>query len=307
MGILLIDTRLVGEGEIGGVVTTATNQYRGPVPKPGPLPSPEPPEKPGKVLCSEPGPDAIASSPPGTSTKHQREVGGGEVVDKAVADGNGAATVDSGSDHRKADPETDGGPEYRWSCMEGHAYGSPHALASHAGKAKRKEGDHRPLGMVDTTTGQVVWKWSTTKEAYGLYKRLRAGETLAQALAGKVAPPGSDHTRPRRQDTTTATRTTSTTTSPIGTPGEKVSGTSTSEVSRLGGVLRPELWWLDRRLADYFDKVKEGLSRRGVNLTDNFPQFLFKTCTGFLLEHHDDLGLGDAFVRELHRVVQEAT
>ena len=279
-------------------MTTEPNQYRGPVPEPGPLPGPEPPEKPGKVLCSEPGPDAIASSPPGTSTKHQREVGGGEVVDKVVADENGAATVDSGSDHRKADPETDGGPEYRWSCMAGHAYGSPHALASHSGKAQGKDGDHSPLGMVDTTSGQLAWEWSTTKEAYGLYKRLRAGETLAHALADTFAPPGSDHSRPRPNGTTSTTQTTPTARSPTGTPGEKVSGTSNSEVSRLGVVFRPELWWLDPRLGDYYNMVKDGIAAQGNNYTDSFSRFIYNCVLGFLIEHQDELGLKADFLKE---------
>lgn len=282
------------------------NQYHGPAPKPGPQPSPEPHLVPSPSPGSEPDQNAIASHFSGTSTMHQAEVDGGEVVDKVVADENGAATVDSGSDHRKADPETDGGPEYRWSCMEGHAYGSPHALASHYGKAKRKEGDHNPLGMVDTTTGQVVWKWSTTKEAYGLYKRIRAGETLAQAIAGTVTSRGGGYTTPGRNETptSTTTRTIPTTWPPQSTSPSEIVGTPGPEARSLGGVLRPKLLWLDPRLGAYYDMVKDGIASQGKNYTDSFSQFIYNAVVGFLIEHGTELGLGPNFGSKAQKRVQ---
>ena len=285
------------------IMTTEPNQYRGPVPKPGPPPGPE--------LCSEPGPDAMASSPPGTSTKHQHEVGGGEVVDKAVAqplrNERGDSAVRSRSDHSLADPETGSGHEYLWSCKEGHTYRTPHALASHSGKSGGKVGDHSPLGMVDVATSKVVWKWSTTKEAYGLHKRLRAGETLDQALAGAVVPPVAGHTRLRSEETLTSatTETTPTTSSLPGAITSEMVGTRGPQAGMLGGVVRPELWWLDPKLRVYYDMVKDGIASQGKNYTDSFSKFIYNAVVGFLIEHSTELGLGPSFIGEAQRRVQK--
>ena len=284
---------------VGGMMmTTEANQGH----HPGPKPDPEPPQVPGKVPCSEPESDAIGLQTP---IQNKGEVGDG-VVDGVVAGEQVDDAVNSGSEQGQAEPKTHDAPEYLWSCHESDTFGSPHALASHSGKSKHLEGDHSPMGMVDTTTSEVVWPWSHAREAYHLFNRLKGGETLAQVVRSGILPPGAQSTtRLRPNEPPSKTATTTSTRTPTSTPNAKVSGTPSSQDRTLGCASKPVVWWLDPRLSRYYDKVSEGILRRGVILSDNFPQFLFKTCTGYLLEHHADLSLEKTFISELQQVVQE--
>ena len=77
------------------------------------------------------------------------------------------------------------------------------------------------------------------------------------------------------------------------------SSTVTSDVStaqadehKLGGALKPVVWWLDPRLGDYYRWVKDGLAAQGFEYTDTFPQFLYNAVVGYLMEHGGELGIG---------------
>jgi len=236
----------------------------------------------------------------------QGEVGG-EVVDRVVGGEQVDDAVDVRSGQRQADPDPDDSPEYLWSCMEGDTYGSPHALASHSGKAKGKQLDHSPLGMVDTSTGQVVWRWTTPKAAYGLYKRLKDGVTLTQALS-EVAPAsdGTDNSLIRYDDSlTSTTRNSAATRSPVGKSNSVADDVGTVEDSdhKLGGVLRPEVWWLNPKLKSYYDMVKNGLALQGMEYTDSFSQFIYNAVVGYLMEHGSELGIGAKFTSETESII----
>ena len=123
------------------------------IPRPGQKPGSQPPQIPGGLATPE-----SSSLLPFTALR-QTDVGEGDhnpTGDQVVSPQCGQ------SEQRKAEPEPDG-PEFLWSCMEGDTYGSPHALASHCGKSGRLEGNHSPWGMVDATSGRLVWEWSNGK------------------------------------------------------------------------------------------------------------------------------------------------
>lgn len=267
------------------------------IPRPYRQPEHGPPQKPGSGPVPIPGGLATPEFSSLLPNTVLRQVDVGTEGHNATGD-QVVGTIGGRSEQPKAEPESDG-PEYLWSCMEGHTFGSAAGLASHSGKSSHLEGDHRPLGMVDSTTGQVVWRWTTAKQAYGLYQRLKAGQTIEQALSVFVMPTDGVHSRLIPGETTT-TKTTATTRSPVGKSNTVASdaGTAQADEHKLGGSFKPVVWWLDPRLGTYYEWVKDGLAAQGFEYTDTFPQFLFHACVGFLIEHGSELGIGGRFISE---------